>query len=62
MGREENIIQEKAEPVYELTHRPDDVKKQEEDNALAGQPGGGVFRLEKGSVGGTPEEAKIEVH
>ena len=43
MTGEEDIIQEKTEPMHELSNGPDSIKKQKENKALACETGGGVF-------------------
>ena len=43
MPGEENVIQKETEPVDELSDRPDSIKKEQENDALACEMSGGVF-------------------
>jgi hypothetical protein len=62
MTWEENVVQEKTDPMDQRPDGPDGVKHQEKKNTLACQTGGGVFGGEEGAIGRSPEEAEIIRH
>ena len=40
---EEDVIERKAEPVYQSANGPDEIEKGEENDSFAGEAGCGVF-------------------
>ena len=45
--REENIVQEKEEPVRQATERPDQIEQKDESQSFTGKTGRRAFPLEK---------------
>ena len=62
MAWKENIIQEEAQPMDELSYRPNGIEHEQEYDALACQMSGGVFGSKERAICGSPKEAEIGIH
>jgi hypothetical protein len=60
--REENVIQEKEEPVEQSANRPDEVEENDEGQTFTGETGGCSLPLEERAVKHTPEQAEVVGH
>ena len=62
VAREENIIQQEAEPICQPAQRPNQVEQKEKDQSFAGQAGWRAFPFEKRAVEHAPEQAEVVGH
>ena len=62
MPGKQNVIQEEAKPVDELSDRPDRVEHQQKDDSFACQSCRGVLGGEEGAIGCSPKEAEVGIH
>ena len=62
VGGEEDFVQPKADPIEDGDGWPNDVEKQQKEDAFGGQAARGVGGLEPRMDGHSPKKAEVIVH